>query len=171
MMRAVLPLLSLLLLPLPLLAAPAHQHGQGRVSVVVDGPALVIELELPQDALVGFERPPRTAAEQQAAAAALARLKDGASLFAPDAAAQCQLVQAQVQAPVLEQRGPAVGGHADADASYEFRCAEPAKLRQLEQRLFEHFRRLERLRVQVVGPRGQRQLTLQRPARTVPRTP
>ena len=82
-----------------------------------------------------------------------------------------QLVQAQVQAPVLEQRGPAVGGHADADASYEFRCAEPAKLRQVEQRLFEHFRRLERLQVQLVGPRGQRQLTLQRPARTVPLMP
>lgn len=155
----------------PASAAPAHQHGQGRLSVVVDGPALVIELELPQDALVGFERPPRTVAEQQAAAAALARLKDGASLFAADAAAQCQLVQAQVQAPVLEGRGPAVGGHADADVSYEFRCAEPAKLQQLEQRLFDTFRRLERLQVQRVGPAGQRQLTLKRPARSVPLKP
>ena len=28
----------------PASAAPAHQHGQGRLSVVVDGPALVLRL-------------------------------------------------------------------------------------------------------------------------------
>lgn len=162
---------GLLLVPACVLAAPSHQHGAGALNIVVDGPNLVLELSLPQDALVGHERTPRTVAEQQAAATVLAQLKDGAALFAPDAAAGCRLVEAQVAAPVLEQRGPAVDGHADADATYTFRCAEPAKLRQIEVRLFDAWRRLERLQVQIVGPRGQRQVALRRPARTLPLAP
>lgn len=160
-------LAGLLVLPALALAAPAHQHGVGRLDIVRDGPALVIELELPQDAVVGHERTPRTTAEQRAAAQALATLKNGAALVVPDPAAGCQAVNTAVAAPVLEGRGPAVDGHADVTLSLEFRCAEPARLKQLTLRLFDAFARLERLQVQVVGPQGQQQRVLRRPAATV----
>ena len=84
-MRPILPsLFSLLLTTLPAVAGPghAHVHGQARLEVVLDGPVLAIALESPLDGIVGFEHSPRTAAQKQAAAQALAALKDPARLFA-----------------------------------------------------------------------------------------
>ncbi|MCB1546297.1 MAG: DUF2796 domain-containing protein [Hyphomicrobiaceae bacterium] len=57
-------------------AGKAHQHGVARLDLAVDGGTVTIAVEMPLDALVGFERSPRTGAERQAAAAALARQGD-----------------------------------------------------------------------------------------------
>lgn len=164
-------LIGTLLLPLAALAAPAHQHGVGRLDIVVDGPTLAVELSLPQDAVVGHERAPRTEAERRAAVQALALLKTPARLVAPDAAAGCQPAEATVTAPLLEGRGGGADGHADVDVSVTFRCTEPARLRQLGLPLFEALRRLERLQVQVAGPRGQRQAVVRRAAPTLTLAP
>lgn len=64
----------------------------------------------------------------KAAAEVLARLRSpnqGIALFSADAAAQCTLTKADVQAPVLEPGAkPAPKDeHADLAASYEFSCA------------------------------------------------
>ena len=62
-------------------------------------------MEAPLDNLLGFERAPRTDSERKAAAEVLARLRNpnqGKALFSADAAAQCTLSKADVQAPVLE---------------------------------------------------------------------
>lgn len=149
-------------------AGPVHDHGAARLDVALDGAALTITLEMPLDSLVGFERAPRNAAERQAAATALGRLRDGAALFKPDAAAQCTLQAAEVSAPVLETAGPApAGGHADLDANYRFQCAQPARLATMDVRLFEAFRRLERLEVQAAVPAGQHKARLSRSQSTL----
>ncbi|MBQ0960260.1 DUF2796 domain-containing protein [Ideonella sp. 4Y11] len=155
-----LPLLALL--TASAWAGPAHQHGIARVDLALDGAELTIALEMPLDSLLGFERAPRTPAERQAAQAALARLRDGAALWRPDAAAQCTLQAATVSAPVLERPGAAAGAHADVDAEYRFRCAQPARLAEVDVRLFEAFSRLERVDVQTALPSGQRQARLSR---------
>lgn len=152
----------LALLTAPAWAGPAHQHGIARADLALDGAELTIALEMPLDSLLGFERAPRTPAERQAAQAALARLRDGAALWQPDAAAQCTLQAATVSAPVLEQPGAAAGEHADVDAEYRFRCAQPARLANVDVRLFEAFGRLERVDVQAALPSGQRQARLSR---------
>ncbi len=87
----------------------------------------------------------------------------------PDAAAQCSLRQAAVRAPVLEApaKTAAKDGHADLDADYTFTCARPAQLGSLELGLFDTYRRLKRIDVQVAGPQGQSKLTLARPARSI----
>jgi len=46
-------------------------------------------------------------------------------------------------------------GHADLVADYTFQCADAAALVGLEAGLFDTFKGLERIDVQVVGPRGQ----------------
>jgi hypothetical protein len=159
----------LLLLALPVLA-PAHQkahvHGQGRLEVVVDGPLLSIALESPLDGIVGFEHPPRTAAQKQAAAQALALLKEPARLFTLPAEAGCRAEATEVVAPVLEGQA-SKDGHGDLDARWSFRCTAPDQLATLEQGLFAAFPRLVRLDVQVAGPKGQRKQTLRKPERAV----
>jgi hypothetical protein len=152
---------------MPAAAHKAHEHGVAQLAVAVDGATLSITLEAPLDGFVGFERSPRTDAERKTAAEALARLNDGAALFRPDAAAGCALAEARVSAPVLEPGARATGEHADLEAGYTFHCARPQALRTVDVALFDAFRRLSRIEVQVAGVRAQSKATLRRPARTV----
>jgi hypothetical protein len=153
-------------------AGKAHEHGALKLDVAIEGQKLTIAMEAPLDNLLGFERAPRTDAERKAAAEVLARLRrpdKGTPLFAMDAAAQCTLGKAEVQAPVLEPGAKTApkDEHADLDASYEFTCAQPDALRTLDVGLFEAYRRIQRIDVQVAGPKGQAKATLKRPARKV----
>jgi hypothetical protein len=153
-------------------AGKAHEHGALKLDVAIEGNKLTIAMEAPLDNLLGFERAPRTDAERKAAAEVLARLRSpnqGKALFSADAAAQCTLSKADVQAPVLEPGAkPAPKDeHADLDASYEFSCAQPAELRSLDVGLFDAYKRIQRIDVQVAGPKSQSKVTLKRPARSV----
>jgi len=158
-------------------AGKAHEHGVAKVDVAIEGGKLTVALQSPLDSLLGFERAPRTDAERKAAADMLARLRSGGALFKADAAAQCTLSKAEVTAPVLDaaNKAPVTGAaakategdHADLDASYEYTCAQPQQLRTLEVGLFDAFKRMQRIEVQVAGAQGQSKVTLKRPARTV----
>lgn len=156
-------------------AAPAwsqhkpHVHGVVNIDIAVQGNTLTVQVEAPLDNLVGFEHRPRTAPQLKAAEAALKALNDSAALFKPAAAAQCDAGKAEVDGSTLQ---PAVPGakdaaHADLDATYTFTCAQPAALSTLELGLFDAFRRIQRIDVQVAGPQGQRKQVLRRPARQV----
>ena len=162
-------LLALLAVPVGAAAQHAHEHGRLRLAIAIDGEQLSIALEAPLDSLVGFERAPRTDAERRSAAAALARLRDAAALFTPDAAARCAAQPVELDAGLLAPGAAAAPAqeHADIDANYSFRCSQPAQLRALQTTLLEAFPRATRIDVQVAGPRGQRKATLQRPARTI----
>ena len=179
MTALVRPLLSLLSL-LPLLAAlacttaaaqagHAHVHGAVVLDIVVEAKSLTLRLEAPQDSLLGHERVPRTAAEQQAAAALLKRLADGASLLPlpPDKA--CKLVSAEVEAPLLQAGARAVvGEHANIEASWRFDCARTDGWRSIDLGpLLDAFPRIQRINAQLALPAGQHKAELRRPARVL----
>ena len=156
-----------------------HEHGTVRLDISVEGSTLTIGMTAALDNWLGFERAPRTEAERKAATEVLARLRNpaqGTPLFTADAAAQCKLARAEVSASVLEpgaqpatQPAAKAGAadHADLEATYEFQCAQPANLRTLELGLFDAYKRIQRIHVQVAGPKGQSKLTLKRPARSI----
>ena len=153
-------------------ASKAHEHGVVKLDVAVEGGKLTVVMEAPLDNLLGYERAPRTDAERKAAAEVLARLRGpdkGAPLFSADAGAACTLAKAEVVAPVLEPgaKGDPKDGHADLDATYEFNCAQPAQLTTLNLGLFEAYKRIKRIEVQVVGAKGQAKTTLRRPASSI----
>ena len=79
------------------------------------------------------------------------------------------LASATVTAPVLEQAAAADAKkeHADLDATYVFKCAQPARLTALEVLLFDAFKRVERIDVQAVLPQGQTKAVLRRSARVM----
>jgi hypothetical protein len=142
-------------------AAKAHVHGEGRLDVAIDKEQITLNLELPLDAAVGFERAPKNDKEKAALAATEKMLKDAAALFVPTAAANCTAVSTDIKVPNLGGDGKhdhAHEGeehHADIDASYVFRCANPAALKGIETTIFKSFQRLYRLEVQRAGPSGQ----------------
>lgn len=149
----------------------AHQHGVARLDIAVEPTLLTFELDTPLDNLIGIERAPRTAAERERADAMVATLRDAAPLFALDPAAQCRLQTVELTSAVLGL-GPAgapppKGEHADLEGRFVFACTDATRAAQVELGLFKAFPRLQRLEVQVAGPRGQSKQALKRPAARV----
>jgi hypothetical protein len=121
---------------------------------------------------VGFEHRPRTPAQRKDATEALALMNDVARLIQPVAAAGCVAAAPQVDATPLQpvEQGQAAAkeaAHADLEATYTFTCAKPEALAALQLGLFDSFKRIQRIEVQVAGPQGQRKQALRRPAREV----
>jgi hypothetical protein len=145
-------------------AAPGHVHGEGRLDVAIDKDSITLSLELPIDAAVGFERAPKNDKEKAALAAVQQALD--AVPFAPTPAAECAPRTKEVTVPFLAGQPPAAGEHADIDARYVFRCANPAALKGIETSVFKSFKRLYRLETQRAGPSGQgaARLTPNKPA-------
>ena len=134
-------------------AQAQHAHGEGKLDVVIDKDSVAINLELPLDAAVGFERAPRNDREKAALAATEKTLGD-AALFVPTPAANCRAQPPKVVMPAF---GAKAGndGHGDIYTSYTYRCANPAALKSIETGIFKQFKRLYRLEAQRAGPGGQ----------------
>jgi hypothetical protein len=147
----------------------AHVHGAARIGVVVQGETVSITLESPLESLIGFEHRPKTPAQQSAATALQTRMRDGTDLFRFDAAAACSLIKADARSAIFEPApaGAAAETHNDLDAGFEFRCASPERLTQLDIGLFAAYPRLQRLEVEVATDKGQFKRGLKRPARIV----
>lgn len=165
------PLLALLAFSTAAFAAHghdhhAHVHGVAKLEVAVEGAHIDLHLESPLEALLGFERAPRTDKERAAVARMNQALKQADKLFSPTAMAGCKLVSVQVEAPVLEAGHKEHGekgkhdeheheAHADLDADFRFTCAQPGKLTGLEVRLADTFPGMRRVDAQVVSGKGQ----------------
>ena len=144
------------------IAQHKHVHGEGRLEIAIENDSVTLNLDLPLDAAVGFERAPKTDKEKSALAASDKTLNDAVALWQFSSAAQCTLQSSKVNTPFLSSASPTPGasgkghaGHADIEANYVFRCANPSALKGLETTLFKSFKRLYRLEAQRVGPSGQ----------------
>jgi hypothetical protein len=142
--------LLLALSAVPASAHKAHVHGEGRLDAVFDKDTITLALELPLDAVTGFERAPKNDKEKAALAHAEKIFNDAALLWQPTPAAGCVAHSVQVDMPKFDG-----GEHADLAARYVFRCANPAVLKGIETTLFRQFKRLYRLETQRAGPGGQ----------------
>jgi hypothetical protein len=138
----------------------AHQHGVARLEVAVDGGTLTLHLESPLDNVVGFEHAPKTDKQRAAANQALATLKQADRLFVPTPEAACKLIEATVEAPVLEGKTGQSGEHGDLHADYRFQCAQPARLKGVDVRLFGAFPGMKRVDAALVTAKGQKAFKL-----------
>lgn len=146
----------------------AHVHGQLKLDVAVDVQTITLGIDSPLDNLVGFERAPRTDAERKTALQVVAQLRTADKLFAIDPAAGCKLGQVDLDAPTLglgQARAGDPQGHAGLEGSFIFECSRAVQARFIDIALFEAFRNLRQIDVQIVTPEGQYQRTLKRPAK------
>jgi hypothetical protein len=170
-LRRVLAAVALTAACMTALAAPAghaHEHGAATLDIAIEAGKLTLQLESSLDSLIGFERAPRTEAEQQRVAAMLARLRAADTLFTFDAAAGCtlagvELVSAPLQLGKAEPQA-AGDGHGDLDGVFAFDCKDTGKLGFIDVGLFKAFAGMQRIAVQVAMPKGQLKRTLTRPA-------
>ena len=139
----------------------AHEHGHGQLNLALDGQQLLIEFQAPAADLVGFEKTATTAQEQQHYAEALARLRQGATLFSLPAEAACTLKAQQVGAHHDDDEVTATSAspkpheeheHSDIHAEYRFECQAPQQLTSVTVTLFGAYPSLEKLSVQAIVP-------------------
>lgn len=139
-----------------------HEHGKGNLEITIDKNRVMSRFTSPLEALVGFERQPKTPAEQDAIAALNQRLLSPANLFSVNAEAECK-------ATILENKivRDAANKHADLHYQLEFTCANTAALKQMTIHLFKDTKHLKEVRVEWVGPKGQKSTMATAKANTV----
>ena len=139
----------------------AHEHGTGEINIAVEDNSLTIDLSLPAMNVVGFEHPANTDLEKETLKKAAGTLKKASLLFKPSAAAQCTLAHSNVESALLatdeahSEHHEQPEEHADFDASYEFQCANPTALTQIEVLLFQEFSGTTRIKTQWISQNGQ----------------
>ncbi|MER2515271.1 MAG: DUF2796 domain-containing protein [Candidatus Accumulibacter phosphatis] len=157
-------------------AEKAHAHGLAELNIGVEGDTLRIALESPLDSLLGFERAPKGHKELDKVRRMASQLRQAERLFVPTPGAGCKLASVKLESavinPTLLGEAPVAAGtaakvapggdqpgtgpeHADLDAEFIFRCAQPAALQGLEVKLFDAFPGYRQIRSQVVTAKRQ----------------
>jgi|CXWL01.1.fsa_nt_gi hypothetical protein len=140
-------------------SAGKHEHGTSTLSIAVDGTNMAIDLDGPADNLMGFEHKPSTPEQTAVLAKALDVLRAGENLFLTPPGADCRMVSAAVSPPDYNTDG-GPDGHSDLEASWEFRCGNPAALLWVDVQLFAKFPGTQKLAAGVVTPAGQKAVVL-----------
>ncbi len=140
----------------------AHEHGKGNLEITLDKNRIFSRFTSPLQALVGFERSPKNQAETDAIATLNQRLLSPATLFSMNADAECKPT-------ILENKivRDAANKHADLHYQLEFTCAKPAAIKQMTIHLFKDTKHLKEVRVEFVGPNGQKSSTTNAKSNTV----
>lgn len=142
-------------------ANKAHQHGVGHMNIAIEAQNVEIELEIPGADLVGFEHKATTPAQKQAIKEAAVNLKNGNILFTFPAAAECRMVEVEVESPLLDSKEAHKHDHAHEDehaefhAHYHFKCEKPDQLTHLDVQYFKTFPAAHELSVQIISASGQ----------------
>jgi len=147
-------------------AQHAHVHGLLRLDIAIEGPSVVIEMDSPLDNIVGFERAPKTDAEKKTADDAIAQLRAADHLFRIDPASNCKLGPVKLNSAALglaKSDADTTEGHADLDGSFAFNCTNAPTAKFIDVALFDAFKGVRQIDVQIVSPQGEFKRTLKRP--------
>jgi hypothetical protein len=135
----------------------AHEHGVGRLDVVLEGRTLEFELDSPAMNIVGFEHPATSAEDKAKVLAAREVLLKPNALFKIPEAAQCSVTAQKLESPLFgDTPEVAHDEHSEIHGSYKFTCDAPAVLRTLDlSQIFKSFPATQKLQVQLISPKGQ----------------
>ena len=135
----------------------AHLHGLGTVEIAIEGKTVKGAFEIPMESLLGHEYLPRTAAEKKAMADLQSAVAKASYFVSFPAAAECKEKSIAAESAMFAGKK---SEHSDLDVDFEFECAKPQALTSIEFPLFAKHPRLGSLKVDMVGPKGQKSLTL-----------
>ena len=189
--RWLLPLLISASFSTNLYAGEAHEHGIAHLDIAKEAESLSLMLVSPALNFAGFEHAPKNAEQHKKLEEVERQLKQGYSLFEVADDALCILKKVKLEdTPQKEdqkdnhdhdhdhdhkhehehehehEHNSHDEGHSDYRISYEFKCADPAKLENLTVNLFKIFPATEEIRYQFVSETFQKGGSL-KPSQTV----
>ncbi len=139
----------------------SHEHAAQQVNFAIQGDQLYLELFAPAYDLVGFEHPPSTPEQAQAAAQAIAVLEQDGSIFRPDQDAGCRLHSVRAAWTGDEEHEEHEnGGHAEFRASYTYICQDVDALDKITVQSFTLYPGVRKIEVQGLTGSGQLARTL-----------
>ncbi|MCS4307044.1 hypothetical protein M2404_001369 [Rheinheimera pacifica] len=142
-----------------LVSLGAHVHGHAVLTLVLEGNEMQLAFQSAAQSVVGFEHKPSTAEQKQEVAAAIEVFNQG-EWFSFNNDANCELAMAEASTDLTELQ--ANEGHADFYASYQLLCQRPARLNELNLRIFELLPALQHMDIQWIinGQQGASQAAL-----------
>ncbi|KRW57850.1 DUF2796 domain-containing protein [Pseudomonas sp. TTU2014-080ASC] len=142
----------------------AHVHGFAELDVALDGQTLELQLNSPAMNLVGFEHEAKSAEDKSKVASAQSELGKPVELFGISQG-QCSVTAQELESPLFadahahnaHDHDDHKQAHNDIHAHYTLACAEADNLKQLDlSELFKRFPATEKIKVQLIGPSGQK---------------
>ncbi|KEZ72612.1 DUF2796 domain-containing protein [Pseudomonas syringae] len=145
----------------------AHEHGVGRLDVVLEGKTLEFEFDSPAMNIVGFEHVATSDEDKAKVAKARELLLKPNALFSIADAANCSATSVKLESPLFGDKDDDHDEHADAGEAdhhehseihghYKFVCDAPAILKKLDlSQIFITFPDTKKLQVQLISPGGQ----------------
>lgn len=146
-----------------------HVHGSGKLEIAIEGDRVSLDLDTPAHDIIGFEHAPQTPEQTKVLDAAVAKLKDAASVFrmTPDANCKLEKAEAGLEKPEAgESTGTAEPeAHADFNGTFVFACGAIGKLKAIDLGYFAAFPEAAKLDITIISPKGQttRQATREAP--------
>ncbi len=148
-----------------------HEHGGGELNLAMESNEIQIELRMPAMNIVGFEHQPNNQEQKDAIQKALKILNDANQLFALAPDARCLVKKSKAITTAIEEDHNEGENeeeihdeeetHSEFHGSYLFSCESPKELTTLQVKLFDLFKNIEELDVQIVkqGEQTSQELT------------
>ena len=128
-----------------------HQHGKGVLEIGIEGRTLSGTLEMPLEALLGFEHAPKTGKERSAQSKLETRLGLIDTWFEINPEAQCTPKSSQTK---LDR--DAKTKHSDLLYTFSYSCANPGALKEMGLLFFKEYPGVKEVKVELASTKGQR---------------
>ena len=129
----------------------SHQHGKGVLEIAIEGKTLSGVLEMPLEALLGFEHAPKTSKEMSAQSKLEKRLSSIDAWFEINSEAQCT-----PKSPQIKLDRDAITKHSDLLYTFSYSCSNPSALKEIRLLFFKEYPSVKEVKVEVASPKGQR---------------
>ena len=129
----------------------SHQHGKGVLEIAIEGKTLSGVLEMPLEALLGFEHAPKSNKEKSAQSKLETRLGTIEAWFEINSEAQCIPKSSQTK---LDR--DAKTKHSDLLYTFSYSCSNPSALKEIRLLFFIEYPSVKEVKVEVASPKGQR---------------
>lgn len=128
-----------------------HQHGKGVLEIGIEGRTLSGTLEMPLEALLGFEHSPKTSKEMSAQSKLEKRLSSIDAWFEINSEAQCT-----PKSPQTKLDRDAQAKHSDLLYTFSYSCSNPGALKEIRLLFFKEYPSVKEVKVELASPKGQR---------------
>ncbi|SHH24872.1 ZrgA family zinc uptake protein [Ferrimonas marina] len=131
----------------------AHVHGIGDLTLIQDGDAVQISLNIDTDALWGFERAPANDEEKEQVRRVLNQMTAGHRFFVLNGAADCNPTDVEITPPA-DLDTPGYVGHMELDAHWRWQCNQVEELNRVQVDFFKHYPSTHKMNVQRLTEKG-----------------
>jgi hypothetical protein len=128
-----------------------HQHGKGVLEIAIEGNALSGSLEIPLEALLGFEHAPKNNKEKIAQSKLETKLDSIDTWLEINQEAQCIPKSSKAKLERSTQ-----SKHSDLVYTFSYACANPGALKEMRLPFIKEYKGIKEIKVEVAGSKGQR---------------